>query len=111
FGNLALRVVAIKNRRHVLAAVGAAAGIVRVPENVENLRVRNLLGIEIDLDRLSVVADVVIGRILCRAAAVADARANHSRKTPKLGVRSPESPERESRGLRFGRRGRIDGRN
>src|SRR5262249_6529380 len=47
------------------------------------------------------IADVVIRRILGRAARVTDSRANHSGDGAELGVRAPESPQCKCGGLDF----------
>ncbi len=79
--------------------------IVRGPVDVKYLLVRDLRGIEIDLNGLGVIADTVIRWVLGRSARVANARANDARQNPKLGFGMPESAERESSGFDF--RGRL----
>lgn len=69
--------------------------IVAVPEQLEERVVLDDRRIERELDRLGMVADVLVRRRSCRAAGIADLRAKDSIETPEPGVGSPESPERE----------------
>lgn len=81
-----------------------------VPEDVQELTVSDLCGVEIDLDRLAVVAQAAVGGIGLGSAGVADSGSDDSGQAPKLGVRAPESAHGESRGLRDRGGRQIDGR-
>jgi hypothetical protein len=62
------------------------------PEHIEELRVRDDPGIVVDLDRLRVIPDSLVGRILSGAPRISDPGPNDPGQLPKLGIRSPESP-------------------
>ena len=70
--------------------VGTIAAVA-IPEQIEQFLVAGDSGIKIERYRFSVIAEIVIGRVLLLAAAVADACAKDSVEAPKLGVRSPKS--------------------
>jgi len=86
----------------VLARVALRARVVAAPEDVEQLLVRDDARVEVDLDRFGVVAEVLVGRGVGRAAGIADARADDAGDAPEPGVGSPESAEGEGRGLQRG---------
>lgn len=65
---------------------------------VDKRRIRNDVGIEIDLEALGMVADAMIGRVRYTAARVTDARSPDSFDNPEPGVRSPESTHAERGG-------------
>src|SRR5437899_148939 len=68
----------------------------RVPEDVEQLLVRDLLGVEGNLDRLGVAcrvrADLLVGRILGAPAGVADAGPRDARSPAEVRLDTPEAP-------------------
>ena len=68
-------------------------------EALQQIVIGNDLRVEIELEGLGVVSERVVGRVRRGATAVADAGTNHTVETPELSVWSPESPERECRGL------------
>ena len=94
----------------VLPGVGAAGGIVAIPEDGQQLLVGDLRGIVVDLDGLTVIAQITVGGILLSAARVSDARANNAAKTPEPGVGAPESAHGEGGCFRLGLREGINGR-
>ena len=119
FGGLALAagqslffllIVVVEDDTHVLAAAGALAGAGLAPERLQQLLERGLFRIVIDLERLAVVADVLVGRVFLAAARVADTGADDAGQTPKLGVRRPESAQSERGRFQFGWRGRVNRR-
>src|SRR4030095_1915774 len=77
--------------------------VVHAEEPAEELLVAELCGIEDRPDRLGVagiaVLDVVVGRILRRAAGVADAGLEHAGDLPDELLHAPEASARERRGL------------
>jgi len=69
------------------------------PEDAEQVAVRDHLWIVVDRKGFGVIAEIVVGRFLLFATAVADASAKNTIETPKLGVGAPESAEPEGRGF------------
>jgi hypothetical protein len=97
-----------KDRRAILCApVRALAvqlrGIVIFPENLEQIFVANLGGIELDFHSLGVTgavgADIFVGRIVHLSAGVADTGGDDARNLAEGGLDSPETACRK-RGLR-----------
>ena len=70
-----------------------------VPKDVEQLLIRNLSRIKINLQRLGVVAKTIIGGVQFFPTGVTHAGADNPFQTPKLGVRPPESAQ--GKGGRF----------
>jgi len=97
-----------KDRGHVLPPPGTLPWIMALPEDVEQFPVGDHGRIEVHLDRLDVVPEVVIRRVLRRPARVPDAGAENPGKTPEPGVRTPESAQGECRRLRHSGQGCID---
>ena len=95
-----LLVIVGKNRGHVLPSPGTLPRIVACPEDIEQFPVRDHGRIELHLDRLDMVPEVVIRRVLRRPTRVSDTGAKDSGKTPEPGVRTPESAQGEGRRLR-----------
>ena len=79
-----------------------------LPEDVEELLIRNYCRIKVDLDGLSVVTKAVIGRILSCSSCVADARPDDPGYTPEPGVWSPESAEGKRSRFSYGWNSGID---
>ena len=88
------------DRRAVLAAdvrplPVPLRGVVRAPEEVEQLVVGDLLGVVLDLDRLGVAgrvgADVVVGGVVGVPAGVADAGAGDAGDLPERRLDAPEA--------------------
>lgn len=107
---LLLLVVVVEDDALILPAAGAFARIGTLPEFVEQLLERDLFRIVIDLERLGVVAEVVVGGVSLCTAREADAGADDAGQTPKLGVRRPESAEGKGGRLQLGGHGGIDRR-
>jgi hypothetical protein len=82
--------------------------VVAVPEEIEQLFIGDYSGVEIELKRLGVVAEFVIGGVLLAAPGIAYTRPYYSWKTPEPGVRAPESAKREGGRLQMRRRHGID---
>ena len=80
------------------------------PEEVEELVVADDGRVEVDLERLGVVAEVVVRGIRMGAARVADAGAVDAGDGPEPGVGGPESADGERGGLESGGPLEIDGR-
>jgi hypothetical protein len=99
-----------KDRGHVLPPPGLLPRVMACPEDIEQFPVGDHGRIEVHLDRLDVVPEVVIRRVLRRPSRVADAGAENAWETPEPGVRTPESAQGESRRLRHSRQGSVDRR-
>ncbi len=80
-----------------------------LPEDFQQLGVRNLLRVVVDLNGFGVVANVLVGGVCLFAAGVAYPRADNSGCTPEPGVGAPESAQGEGGSLEFSRRRFIDG--
>jgi hypothetical protein len=80
-----------ENQRGVLGGVRRSRGVVRQPEGVEKVVIADDLRVEVDLERLGVVAEAVVGGGIERAAGIADPRAPDTFDEPEPGIRSPES--------------------
>ena len=91
-GKLSLLFIMKENRGSVLTGKGRDQGIVCAPEHIEELRIGDHRGIVVDLNRLGLIPDSPVGRIVGAAPSVSDPGANDSGKLPKLGIGSPESP-------------------
>ena len=98
-GQFLLAVALVEDSGQVLPAAVVRTRIVRGPENLQQLRISNLGRVEIELERLGVIAEAMVSRILGVAARVTDARANDAGQTPELRVGVPESTQGESRRL------------
>ena len=81
-----------------------------LPEDVEELLIRNYCRIKVDLDGLSVVTKAVIGRILSCSSCVADACPDDPGYTPEPGVWSPESTQSKGGRPDLCRNSRVDRR-
>jgi len=79
------------------------------PKDVQKLLVRDLAGVVVDLDRLSVIAQVIIRGILFRPSRITDASSNNTGDEPEPGIRTPESPHCKGRRLRFCRSSDVYG--
>jgi hypothetical protein len=72
---------------------------VAIPESLEQFFIRDPGRVVVNLNRLRVIAKIVIGRVLFCPPCVPDTGANDTRDTPEPGVRSPESAK--SKGCRL----------
>jgi hypothetical protein len=70
-----------------------------LPENIQQMFIREPGGVEIDLKDFAVVPEIMVGRISFGPSGIADAGPNHALDGPKLGIGSPESPQGESGGF------------
>jgi hypothetical protein len=94
---------------HVLA-VASRGGVLAGREHVVEQRgVGQQARVEVELERLGVIGEVVIGRVRRAAAGVADAGADDGGVTPEPGVGGPESTQAEGRGLDDGRLLQVEG--
>lgn len=100
----------IEDERSVLTGPGPAQRVVPASENLEQFSVGYPVRIEIDLDRLGVVADGPVGRSRGRSSGIARAGADDAGQAPEPGVRAPESAEGERRRFRARRTCPVDGR-
>jgi hypothetical protein len=73
------------------------------------LLIGDLGGVEFHLDRLRMVADVLVVGVHRLAAGIADARADDPGDAPEPGVRAPESAQGEGGNFRTGVNDVIDG--
>lgn len=86
-----LFLVVVEDDGSILARPGPVGRIVAIPEYVQQLPVGYFLRVVVDLDRLGMVSQVMIGRIFLCSSGIPYACADDARQTPELGVRSPES--------------------
>src|SRR3954453_7080205 len=109
FGGVALRVVVVENcgavlRADVVALAVCGRRIVQAEEKVEDVVVRNLRRIELDLQRLGVAGaagfHVRVARVVERAAGVADSRVDHAGQRTNELFDAPEAAAGECGGLR-----------
>jgi len=108
--DLLLMLIVVEDDRPVLSGYGAVDGRVVGPEDVQQFLIADGARVVVDLDRLTVAAEVVVGGVALRPARVADACANDAGETPEPGVRTPESPHGEGRRLRLCGCIQVDGR-
>lgn len=106
----ALRFVVIEDHIHVLLRPCSRGRLVAFPENVQQLGIRDALGVVVDLYGLCVVTDVVIGRSGRAAAGISYAGADDAFDDPEPGFDSPESAQPEGCRFKNGRCRCIDGR-
>ena len=66
-----------------------------IPERVQQFFIRDLGWIKVNLNRFSVIAQIVIGGVLLRSPCIPNTGTNDTRDTPEPGVRSPESAKRK----------------
>src|SRR3989442_4865512 len=106
-GKPLLRLVVVEDGRAVLESIVTELPVRRgwinvVPEDLQELGVADLGGIEEDLDRLRVAGlpgrHVLVGRILLHAAGIAGRGGNHAVHLVQRLFHAPETPARE-RGL------------
>jgi hypothetical protein len=86
-----LFLVVIEDDGSILAGPGPEGRIVALPEHVQQLPIGYSLRVVIDLDRLGMVSQVMIGRIFLCSSGIPYACADDAWQTPELGIRSPES--------------------
>ena len=70
------------------------------PEKIQKPAVRDDCRVKVDLDRLRMISNVMVGRIRVGAPRVADARAEYPIEAPEPGVRAPESAKGKGGGLK-----------
>ena len=87
--------VTVCEQRGAVLPRAPEGGVVASPETLQKGGKTDHRRIELHLQSFGVVADAVIGWVLSVAAGVADLSAVDTVETPELGVRSPESAERE----------------
>lgn len=73
-----------------------------VPEKLEELRVGYKFRIVVNLQRFSMIAEIMVGGIWLFPARIAYSGSDNSRDTPEPGVGSPESAQGKSGGLGLG---------
>ena len=69
------------------------------PEKIQKPAVRDDCRVKVDLDRLRMISNVMVGRIRVGAPRVADARAEYPIEAPEPGVRAPESAKGKGGGF------------
>ena len=117
FGRLALRLGPEEDGRSILDRERLVRRRMAGEEECEQLAVRDEARVVVELYRLGMVPEVVVGRPRRGAAGVADTRADDTVQTPEPGIRSPESAKGEGGGGHLGRlvqielrtRGRLGG--
>ena len=103
--------VVIEHRGPVLQCPGSPAGIVALPEHVQERFIRYQNRVIIDLDRLGMLPQVMIRGIRCGPARITHTSSNDSLETPEPGVRTPESAQGKRRRICFIRRCGVYGWN
>ena len=96
-----LLVVQIEDRRaiarsDVVALPVERRRVVDLEEELEQIPVRGLLGIEADLDRLRVHVVVAVGRVGNLSPRVSDPRGENARSLPEEILHPPEAPSGEN---------------
>src|SRR6476661_3931293 len=86
-------------RANVVALPVHRRRIVNLEEELEQVAIRELVGIKDDLDRLGVTLVVVVGGVRNVAARVADARRGHTRKLADEVLHPPETASGEDCGF------------
>ena len=109
-GQALLFLASEEDGRHVLTAPRRTGRVLAGEEEIEQLAVGDSIGIKIELHRLSVVTEVMVGGLRFGATGVAHSSPDDRVETPEPGVRSPESSQGESRGLDSRRNQEIDRR-
>ena len=105
-----LLIVMVKYSRHILSTPGPVGRVVALPENQEQIFVRNAVRVVVDLDSLGMISDTAISWIFLLTAGISDPGPDDTVHTPELGVRSPESAHRKGCGLGIGQNFCIDWR-
>src|SRR6202012_710601 len=90
-------------RTCVVALAHALSRVVALPEQLEHVLERRLLGVESDEHCLGVArtpaADLLVGRVRREAAGVADCGRVNARRLPEDALGAPEAAHAEDRGL------------
>ena len=86
-------------RAHVVALAIARRGVVDLEEELEQVAIGRLLGVERDLDRLGMGAVVAIGGVGYVAARVSDSRGEHSGALADQVLHAPKAASCEDRFL------------
>src|SRR5208282_6189332 len=102
-GQLFLFIVMKEYGGQVLPRPGPGAGAMALPENRQQLFIRDLGGIIVELDGLSVIPKIMISGTPFRSSRISHPGAHHAFEDPEPGVRTPESPQGEGSGFGFGR--------
>lgn len=89
-----------EDERGVLPGPGGPCRVVGFPEKGQQSFVGNDFRVKIDLDRLRMVAQVIVGRIRMGAPGVADTCPVNPFQAPEPGVRTPESAQGKGCGLK-----------
>src|SRR4051794_29447237 len=103
-GDPALLVARIEDLRAVVRAEVVALAVLRrwvvdLEEELEDVRVRDALGVEDDLDRFGVTRMVPVGRAVVLTAGVSNPRGNDSIAVAQQLLDAPEAASREDGGL------------
>ena len=107
YGQHFLLVVMKEYGGHVLARPGTGTRAMALPENRYKLFIRDLGGIIVELDGLSMIAQIMISRIFFSTSRISHPGVHHPFEDPEPGVRTPESPESKRGGFGFGRCCRV----
>lgn len=75
----------------ILGLAGLVVWIVRVEDQVQEIPVRDGIGVELDLGYLGVVSSRVVRRVACCAASVARASTDNAVKCAKLRIWASEA--------------------
>jgi hypothetical protein len=99
----------IEDSGHILLEPWLLGGVMGFPEDVQQLLIGDLGGVEFHLDRFRMVADVLVVGVYRLAAGIADARPDDPGNAPEPGVRTPESAQGEGGNFRLCVDGGING--
>jgi hypothetical protein len=100
--DLELGIIVREDQRCVLRLMCDPRRVMCRQREIDQLRVGDDRGIEVDLEALGLVAQITIGGIGMVAAGVADTRAPDSLDEPEPGIRSPESTDAKGGGRKRG---------
>jgi len=76
---------------HILPGYDSTRWVVAFPEYIQQFMVCDLIRVVVDLNRLGVIAQVVIGGTFLRSPGVSYTGTDNPFYTPEPGVRPPES--------------------
>lgn len=80
-----------------------------LPENTKQLFVADTIGVKVNLDRLGMVPNRAVSRVVRSTAGISDSRPDDALDNPELGFGTPKSAQPEGRSLEQGRYVFIDG--
>jgi len=108
---LALLLVVVEDRIHVLPRPGSIGRPVAFPENIQQAGISDALRVIIHLHRLCMITDTAVVRSVRLTAGISHTCANHALDYPEPGFDSPESAQTEGRSFKIRWHRCIDGWN